>query len=33
VNALAESIGLRLIADIDMPANNRLLVWRRGQAG
>ncbi len=32
VNALAESIGLRLIADIDMPANNRLLVWRRGQA-
>ncbi len=29
VSALAESIGLRLAADIDMPANNRLLVWRR----
>jgi hypothetical protein len=30
VNALAESIGLRLIDDIAMPANNRMLVWRRG---
>jgi SAM-dependent methyltransferase len=29
VNALAEAIGLRLIADIAMPANNRALVWRR----
>lgn len=29
VNALAEAIGLRLIADIAMPANNRTLVWRR----
>ena len=30
VNALAESIGLRLLADHAMPANNRTLVWRRG---
>jgi hypothetical protein len=30
VNVLAEAIGLRLIADIAMPANNRMLVWRRG---
>lgn len=30
VNALAETIGLRMIADIAMPANNRMLVWRRG---
>lgn len=29
VNALAEAIGLHLIADIAMPANNRTLVWRR----
>ena len=29
VNALAEAIGLRLVADIAMPANNRTLVWRR----
>ena len=29
VNALAESIGLRLLADHAMPANNRTLVWRR----
>lgn len=29
VNALAEAIGLRLVADIAMPANNRILVWRR----
>ncbi len=33
VNALAEAIGLRLIADIAMPANNRMLVWRRGRTG
>lgn len=30
VQALAEGIGLRLIADHAMPANNRMLVWRRG---
>ena len=29
VNALAESIGLKLLADHAMPANNRTLVWRR----
>jgi cyclopropane fatty-acyl-phospholipid synthase-like methyltransferase len=29
VNALAESIGLKLVADHAMPANNRTLVWRR----
>jgi cyclopropane fatty-acyl-phospholipid synthase-like methyltransferase len=29
VDALARSIGLRLVADIAMPANNRTLVWRR----
>jgi hypothetical protein len=30
VNALAEKIGLRLLADNAMPANNRTLVWKRG---
>ena len=30
VNTLAESIGLRLLADHAMPANNRTLVWKRG---
>ena len=30
VDALARGIGLELIADIAMPANNRSLVWRRG---
>jgi len=30
VDALARGIGLRLEADHAMPANNRLLVWRRG---
>jgi cyclopropane fatty-acyl-phospholipid synthase-like methyltransferase len=30
VDALARAIGLRLIADVSMPANNRTLVWRRG---
>lgn len=30
VDALARGIGLRLEADIAMPANNRMLVWRRG---
>jgi cyclopropane fatty-acyl-phospholipid synthase-like methyltransferase len=29
VNALADTIGLRLIEDVEMPANNRLLVWRK----
>jgi len=29
VDALAASIGLELISDHTMPANNRLLVWRR----
>lgn len=29
VDALAASIGLELISDRTMPANNRLLVWRR----
>jgi cyclopropane fatty-acyl-phospholipid synthase-like methyltransferase len=29
VNALAQSIGLNLVADHAMPANNRTLVWRR----
>jgi Protein of unknown function (DUF938) len=28
VDALARSIGLQLIADVAMPANNRCLVWR-----
>lgn len=30
VDRLAASIGLTLIDDIEMPANNRSLVWRRG---
>lgn len=29
VNALAEGVGMRLVADESMPANNRCLVWRR----
>jgi cyclopropane fatty-acyl-phospholipid synthase-like methyltransferase len=29
VNALADAVGLRLVADRAMPANNRMLVWRR----
>ncbi len=29
VNALAERIGLRLLDDVAMPANNRCLIWRR----
>jgi cyclopropane fatty-acyl-phospholipid synthase-like methyltransferase len=33
VNALAESIGLALIEDRAMPANNRTLVWARGAGG
>ena len=30
VDALARGIGLGLVADIAMPANNRTLVWQRG---
>ena len=30
VDALARGIGLRLVEDAAMPANNRCLVWRRG---
>jgi hypothetical protein len=30
VDALARAIGLRLVDDVAMPANNRTLVWRRG---
>lgn len=29
VNALAEAQGLRLVDDVEMPVNNRTLVWRR----
>lgn len=29
VNALADTAGLRLVADVGMPANNAMLVWRR----
>ncbi len=29
VDALARAIGLRLLADVAMPANNRCLVWQR----
>lgn len=30
VDALAAGIGLSLVRDVEMPANNRCLVWRRG---
>ncbi|HET9483949.1 MAG TPA: DUF938 domain-containing protein [Xanthomonadales bacterium] len=30
VDALASAIGFRRVAGVEMPANNRLLVWRRG---
>ena len=30
VQALAAQAGLALVADIEMPANNRCLVWRLG---
>ena len=33
VDALARSIGLRQVADVAMPANNRCLVWRRSAGG
>jgi hypothetical protein len=29
VNSLAEKIGLKLVKDHEMPANNRLLEWRK----
>ena len=29
IDALARGIGLRLVEDVAMPANNRCLVWRR----
>ena len=32
VDALARGIGLRLVDDVAMPANNRCLVWRRANA-
>lgn len=32
VNLLADAGGLRLVADVEMPANNRMLIWRRGVA-
>jgi len=33
LDALAQEGGLRLIADHEMPVNNRTLVWRRPDAG
>jgi SAM-dependent methyltransferase len=33
VDALAAAIGLRLVDDVAMPANNRCLVWHRGEGG
>lgn len=33
VNALAEAEGLRLTADVTMPANNQLLVWQKSGKG
>jgi hypothetical protein len=33
VDGLAHTIGLRRVADIAMPANNRCLVWRRSTGG
>jgi len=33
VDALARSVGLTLRADLEMPANNRLLVWERQADG
>jgi len=32
VDALAQAAGLQLLADVAMPANNRLLTWRLGAA-
>ncbi|QOW19580.1 DUF938 domain-containing protein [Lysobacter ciconiae] len=31
VDALADAIGMRLVEDVAMPANNRCIVWERGQ--
>ncbi|HSM10469.1 MAG TPA: DUF938 domain-containing protein, partial [Lysobacter sp.] len=33
VDALARAIGLQLVTDAPMPANNRLLVWHRAARG
>lgn len=33
VDALARAVGFELLADRDMPANNRFLLWRRGASG
>jgi len=33
VDALARAQGLRLVDDVEMPANNRTLVWVRGPGG
>lgn len=33
VDALARGISLTLLADVAMPANNRCLIWRRGDGG
>jgi len=33
VDILARAVGLRLVDDVAMPANNRCLVWRRGGPG
>ncbi len=33
VDALARGIGLQLLEDVALPANNRCLVWRRGPSG
>ena len=33
VDALAQAAGLSLLADVPMPANNRLLTWRKANPG
>jgi len=32
VDALAQNAGLQLLEDIAMPANNRVLIWRKMSA-
>ncbi len=32
VDALASAVGLHLVEDAAMPANNRMLIWRRAAA-
>jgi hypothetical protein len=32
LNALATAQGLTLVKDIEMPINNRILVWQRTQS-